>query len=115
MNSLKHGLRAKVLALPGEDPAVANARAESWCAYYEPDSPAAHHRAVRKEIDQTLAAWDADREAQVQDLQRRLELEPAAAAAALRATGHGCRYLIARWEALAGQLRHAGQCETPAL
>ena len=38
-NALKHGLRAKVLALPNEDPAVVEARAEAWNEHYQPQSP----------------------------------------------------------------------------
>src|SRR5258708_34365850 len=43
MNAITHGLRAKALSLPGEDPAVAGARADPRLAYYRPASPAAFH------------------------------------------------------------------------
>ena len=42
-SALRHGLRAKVLALPNEDPAVVAARTEAWNEFYRPKSPAAHH------------------------------------------------------------------------
>jgi hypothetical protein len=42
-NALKHGLRAEVLPLPTEDPAVIAERARAWNDYYQPESPAAQH------------------------------------------------------------------------
>src|SRR5437588_531225 len=43
MNACKHGMRARSLTLPGEDPAIAAARSDAWYSYYRPVSPAAHH------------------------------------------------------------------------
>src|SRR5262245_40225992 len=42
-NSLKHGLRAEVLPMPGEDPEAIAGRAETWNDFYRPASPAAQH------------------------------------------------------------------------
>jgi hypothetical protein len=42
-NALKHGLRAEVLALPNEDPAIIAERADTWNDHYKPRSPAAQH------------------------------------------------------------------------
>src|SRR3954470_22195529 len=43
-NALKHGLCAAVpTALPNEDPAAVQARADEWNDYYRPQSPAARH------------------------------------------------------------------------
>src|SRR5258705_4904520 len=38
-NSLKHGMTAKKIALPNEDPAAVAARAEEWDGHFRPVSP----------------------------------------------------------------------------
>ena len=117
-SALKHGLRAKVLALPNEDPAVVAGRSEAWNEYYQPKSPAAQHL-VNLCVNATLLADRCEqfhaaqldrqiREApfectnsRVDDLRRLdalLTRDPARAVGELRRTAHGCRWMIDRWQ-----------------
>ena len=123
-NALKHGLRAKVLALPNEDPGVVEARTESWNEYYQPQSPAAQHL-VNQCVHATLLADRCQRfhaaqldkqireaplnrtNSRVDDLHRLdalLTKDPARAVGELRRTAYGCRWLIERWQPLADVL-----------
>jgi hypothetical protein len=119
-NALKHGLRAEALALPNEDPDAVAARADAWNDYYRPQSPAAQHlvnacvaatllsdrcqkyheAALAKQVRDAEHDWEVAREEEVAALVALLRADPAAAARGLARTGHGCRWLIARWEAL---------------
>src|SRR5689334_12600555 len=76
-NAMKHGLSARVLALPDEDPEAIAARQHAWDDFYRPDSPAtrhlvhecvratlladrchAHHdQAVAKQVREAQEAW----------------------------------------------------------
>ena len=123
-NSLKHGLRAQVVALPDEDPVAVAARAESWNAYYQPQSPAAQHL-VKQCIQATLLADRCNRyhgaalSAQIRNAARRCEIssedkversaaklrsKPAATTRKLWRTAAGCRWMIDRWLPLAEAL-----------
>src|SRR5262249_7550193 len=119
-NALKHGLRAEVLPLPGEDPAKIAAREQAWNDYYQPDSPAAHHlvnecvratlladrchtfhaAALAKQVSAAQELWDHAREDEVERLKALLCDDPATAVRLLKRTAAGCRWLIGRWEAL---------------
>ena len=123
-NALKHGLRAKVLALPNEDPEVVEARSEAWNEYYQPQSPGAQHL-VNQCVHATLLAdrcqrfHGAERDKQIREapfhrtnsrvddlhrLDALLTKDPGRAVGELRRTAHGCRWLIDRWQPLADVL-----------
>ncbi len=124
-NALKHGLRADVLPIPGEDPTIAAVRGAAWHTYYQPQSPAAHHlvnecaratlRADRLDQFEAAAVAHQRNQARLDFLARqsnaaalqaaRLSDHPAEAHAQLLRTAAGCRYLIERWEHLKSTLK----------
>ena len=119
-NALKHGLRADVLPIPGEDPTIAAARGDAWHSYYQPQSPAAHHLAnecacAHLASGPPRSVPGGRRRAPTQPStlglphssiqrrrapRRRLRDHPADVHAQLFATAAGCRWLIERWEQL---------------
>ena len=127
-NALKHGLRAEALALPNEDPAAVAARSDAWNDYYQPQSPAAQHlvnacvaatllsdrcqkyheAALAKQVRDADLAWEVGREEAVAALVVMLRTDPAAAVRGLTRTGHGCRWLIERWDDLLVALDEGG-------
>src|SRR3954447_23732330 len=124
LNSYKHGLCARTLALPTEDAALLQEKLAWWNEHYRPDTPGecelidmAVSASVQRDrsrryltaalTEQVLNAerrWDEAREDEVLTLAKLLDPEPGAAVARLRRTGHGCRWLIARWRGLAERL-----------
>src|SRR3954454_8218688 len=124
LNSYKHGLCAKTLALPSEDAALLQEKLDHWVEHYEPATPGeceliemAVSASVQRDrsrryltaalTEQVLSAekrWDEAREDEVLALVKLLDQEPGAAVARLKRTGHGCRWLIARWKGLAERL-----------
>ncbi len=127
-NAFKHGLRADVLPIPGEDPEAIAARAEAWNDYYQPQSPAAQHlvnecaRATLQadrvaRFQAASIAWQRkearhdrldQQEKEVNEQVARLLEEPEDARNQLLGTAGGCRWLIARWEVLARTLQDQG-------
>ena len=132
-NALKHGLRAEALALPNEDPTVVAVRSDAWNDYYQPQSPAAQHlvnscvsatllsdrcrkyheAVLSKQVRDAEYAWDVEREEAVAALVVMLKTDPATAARRLVRTGHGCRWLIERWEDLLRVLDDRGEWTGP--
>src|SRR3954468_22188179 len=124
LNSCKHGLCARSIALPVEDAALLQEKLDHWVDHYEPATPGeceliemAVTASVQRDrsrryltaalTEQVLSAerrWDEAREDEVLALVKLLDKEPGAAVARLRRTGHGCRWLIARWRGLAERL-----------
>ena len=128
-NALKHGLRAAVhAALPNEDPAVVEARAEEWTDYYRPQSPAARHlvdECVRatlladrvdryhsaelaRQVREAREEWDERKNEEFVALIAALQTDPGEAVRRLRRTGLGCRAMIGLWEGLAAALAANG-------
>src|SRR3954452_9916948 len=113
LNSHKHGLCAKSLALPSEDAALLEEKLRSWVEHYQPATPGeceliemAVTASVQRDrsrryltaalSEQVLNAekhWDEAREDEVLALVKLLDTEPGAAVARLKRTGHGCRWL----------------------
>lgn len=134
-NAMKHGLRAETLPLPGEDPAVAAARAEAWNDYYRPASPAAQHlvnecaRATlladrvhaRYHAAVTRQVRHADEDAfrarfdEVEGLKELLRKDPPRALNGLCRSTLGLDYLLGRWEVLETALRTNGRWEADEL
>src|SRR3954447_14195115 len=118
LNSYKHGLCAKTLALPVEDAALLQEKLAWWNDHYQPETPgeceliamavtASVQRgrsrryltaALTEQVLNAEKRWDEAREDEVLALVTLLDKEPGAAVARLRRTGHGCRWLIARWK-----------------
>ena len=119
-NALKHGLRAKVLVLPNEDPSKIVERSAFWNDYYNPKSPAAHHLvnecvqatilsdrvhtyhhvALSRQIRGAKTGWLSARENEVENLNILMTEDPREAVRLLKKSGHGLRFLITRWEIL---------------
>src|SRR3954466_2634264 len=124
LNSYKHGLCMRSIALPVEDAALLQEKLAWWVEHYRPDTPGeceliemAVTASVQRDrsrryltaalTEQVLNAerrWDEAREDEVLTLVKLLNTEPGAAVARLRRTGHGCRWLIARCRGLAERL-----------
>src|SRR3954452_20083781 len=124
LNSYKHGLRAEKMALPVEDAALLEEKLAWWVEHYEPSTPGeceliemAVTASVQRDrsrryltaalTEQVLSEekhWDEAREDEVLALVKLLDEEPGAAVVSLKRTGHGCRWLIARWRGLAERL-----------
>ena len=127
-NALKHGLTAKILAMPNEDPAKIAAREDHWNDYYNPQSPGAQqlvNLCVASTImtDRVTCAYDAEIASQVRNadeswLNDKSELledgktllldNPAMGYRMLRREATGCEYLVARWRFLGKILRERG-------
>src|SRR4051794_19018930 len=127
-NSTRHGMRAKVTVMAIEDPEVVAARLAEWDDHYLPRSPAARHlvnqcvaatlladrcrlahdAALADQVDDAGKAWDHARCAEVADAWNGLARDPKVAVAAMEKTGHGCRWLISRWERLGERLKARG-------
>ena len=119
-NAMKHGLRAKVLALPNEDPIKIAERAEIWNDYYQPQSPAAHHLvnecveatiladrvhqfhhyALSRQIRRARGACEIAREKEVMGLNLLMNQDPCEAVRLLKRSGYGIRSLMIQWELL---------------
>src|SRR3954454_8512164 len=127
-NSTRHGMRAKVLVMANEDPEVVAARVAAWEEHYRPQSPAAQHlvnqcvaatllsdrcqlahdSALADQVDEAAPAWAYDRCAEGADAWNGLASDTKVAVAAREKTGHGCRWLICRWERLGRELELRG-------
>src|SRR4051794_12686832 len=127
-NSTRHGMRAKVTVMAIEDPEVVAARLAEWDDHYLPRSPAARHlvnqcvaatlladrcqlahdSTLADQVDEAAKAWDHARCAEVADAWNGLARDPKVAVAAMEKTGHGCRWLICRWERLGRELELRG-------
>jgi hypothetical protein len=131
-NALKHGLRAGTVALPGEDPRLFDARLQDYLDYYRPESPLAQRLAgevVRAElqVDRVYAYQDATAAARMEEVQKPfddlrapdlrpagalLEIDPAAARAALDRTASGRLWQAERWGQLGEVLEQDRWTET---
>jgi hypothetical protein len=126
LNATKHGLRAEVVPLPGEDPEAIAERSRQWNNFYNPQSPAAQHLvnecvAATLLCDRVNRAHDAAVSMQLRTVVAREEpiLDVSVAQLAmcpslardLRATAAGCEWLLGRW-ALLAQALEANGCWT---
>jgi hypothetical protein len=123
-NAFKHGLRADVLPIPGDDPEAIAARSNAWNEYYKPQSPAAQHlvnecaratvqsdRVAKFQTASLIAQqkeaqehWRNERTKLVEAQADRLSKHPAEARQDLLTTAAGCRYLIECWKILQRRL-----------
>jgi hypothetical protein len=117
-NALKHGMTAKVLLLPGEDPDEVRAKADYWRQTYRPQG--AGEEALVKQLvlaerrldrisgielatidDQVRDAevhWVEEQRTRLTKLQRMLRSDRMIAMIKLQSFGAGVRWLLERWE-----------------
>jgi hypothetical protein len=127
-NSTKHGLTARQLTLPDDDPADVQAHLDEWLNDFPPRNPAERHlveqcayaallqnrvaRAHCAAVSDQVNAAESDLEQNRQDDFRAalalLKTDPREAVARLGRSARGLGYLLARWEHLAGQLQQNG-------
>ena len=114
MNALTHGMRAEKLFLPSESPEMIQEHVTNWIHWYQPESPASIYlmqqciyatlvsrrtwlalmSATTSQVEDADLAWNQDRNALVAGQSAALPTQPAAALAALKSTGHGCRFVL---------------------
>src|SRR4051812_1545285 len=129
-NSMKHGLRAKVL-LPAELVAAYEAHKAELTRQFAPASQyevwlvgemamamARLDRCadlavcdLQRRLDIAAFDWDDDRRTRVEDLGRRLPRDPSRVSHALEQSTHGADWLIARWEGIRGVLATGGAAD----
>jgi hypothetical protein len=129
-NSMKHGLRAKVL-LPEELVAafdehkaelarhfLPRSRYEDWLVGEMALAMARLDRCadlavadLRRCLDVAAFDWDDDRRAHVEALGKRLAADPSRVAHALERSRHGADWMVERWEGLRAVLEAVGSCD----
>ena len=129
-NALKHGLRARKLALPNEDPEELAARAEAFHAHYNPQNPTEEvlfQEAVQAAITldrcaQFQAATLSEQvraavprvKGRIDEIQQFCDLlatDRDAGVKGLRQSAAGCAYMIGAFTALRDQIKRDGTCE----
>jgi hypothetical protein len=128
MNALKHGMCAKVIPLPNEDPAEVAAREQAFIDQYQPKTPRdaflVHvaalatlqfdrcHRFETAELGhQVRAAFmtrETARDEHVERCRMTLKTEGEIAIHGLRRSAQGCFYLIYQWAGLRDALKTRG-------
>ena len=75
MNAIKHGCRAKLLVLPGEDPQVYQDRLDAWTGKFDPRDPVEAYL-VKRTVN---VSWQLDRanRAEVAELTEQIDKEAA--------------------------------------
>ena len=124
-NAVKHGMTAKVVAMPQEDPVKIAAREMEWNDYYNPQSPGAQHLVslcvtstiltdritlnhdakIIKQIIKADECWLNEKSDLLEDLKTLLFDNPAMGYRMLRREAKGCDYLFQRWRFL-GRIFH---------
>ncbi len=128
MSACKHYMRAEKLYLPSESPELIQEHVHNWISWYQPQSPAAVHLmnvcihstllchrtwgaftgALASQTEDAQQAWEAARQATVANQSAALPGKPAEALAALKQSGHGCRFVLERLHELGGMLARDG-------
>src|SRR3954452_22516634 len=117
MNACKHGMCAKKVALPHEDPLAVERRLEQWTEACRPaddmelylveqavraslnlDRCRDQHTALlAKQVREAPQRWEIEKQDEVERLKALLVEDPGAAGRELRRSAHGCRCLLGRW------------------
>src|SRR4051794_27632591 len=117
MNACKHGMCARKVSLPHEDPGAVERRLERWTESCQPadamelylveqavraslslDRCRDQHTALlAKQVRESPHEWENERQDEVERLRELLVDDPAAAVRELRRSAHGCRWLLGRW------------------
>jgi hypothetical protein len=127
-NATKHGLTARQVTLPGDDPAEIQAHLDEWLADFPPRNAAerhlveqcsyaallqsrvarAHCAAVADQVNAAELDLEQNRQDDFRESLALLRTDPREAVARLGRSARGLGHLLARWEYLAEQLRKAG-------
>ena len=127
-NALKHGLAAEALILPDEEADALSGRVAAWLPALDPrddreiwlveevalctiriDRCRALDEALRsRSAARASSCWDADREAEAEELGRKLSRSPSLVLHQLRRSKQGCAWLLARWQGLGRALENTG-------
>ena len=119
-NATTHGLRARILPLPGEDPDHVAEHQDSWNDHHQPATPAEqhlvnecaaaslqfdrcnryHHAVISQQVRAARDNYEAQQIDELERLNALLSTEPAAAVRGLKRSALGCRWLIDRWSEL---------------
>src|SRR4051795_7454082 len=117
MNACKHGMCARKVSLPHEDPEAVQRRLEQWTESCRPADAMEHYlveQAVRaslsldrcrdqhtallaKQVREAPHEWENERRDEVERLKDLLVDDPEAAVRELKRSAHGCRWLLGRW------------------
>jgi len=119
-NSLTHGLTAKVVILPEENPADIKAQADAWHDACQPKNhdekvlverlalasrqleriAKAEDEVIDEQVRYAQVEWDKAQQNKLVDALRVLPIEPVRALVELRSFGAGVSWLLARWDEL---------------
>ena len=130
-NSLKHGLTARTLILPGEDPDVIRAKADYWRESYMPEGAAeealvdqialeslrleriarAEYAALSGQLRNAERRWNLKQIVKLLKSRRLLGRDRIIAILKLRSFGAGVSWLLERWKVLESAFQHS-QCWT---
>src|SRR3954451_19548118 len=128
-NACKHGMCARKVAVPHEDPGAVERRLERWT---DPCQPAddielylveqavraslsldrchdQHTALLAKQVREAPHEWERAKRDEVERLKELLVDDPEAAVRALRRSARGCRWLLGRWYELATTLVRDGR------
>src|SRR4051812_31964420 len=117
MNACKHGMCARKVSLPHEDPEAVEKRLGQWTESCQPadamelylveqagraslslDRCRDQHTALlAKQVREAPHEWERAKQDEVERLRELLVDDPAAAVRELRRSAHGCRWLLGRW------------------
>ena len=129
LNAVTHGLTAKTLTLPGENPNEVKSRAEYWHQTYQPQGPAeetlvdqlilaevrlerikkAENEIVDEQSRNSEIQFDVDQGLRLVKFQGMLRRDRSTAMLNLRSFGAGVSWLLGRWKTLESAF-HAEQC-----
>ena len=130
-SSLKHGLTAKVLTLPGEDPVAIQAAAERFHEDLQPQGrdekvlvdhiglaslrieriEKAHHANIAEQVESAEVQWYLKQQLRLVKFRRLLRSDRSIAILKLRSFGAGVSWLLGRWKYLESAF-NASQCWT---
>ena len=134
-NALKHGLTAKTVLLPGENPDEIQARADCWRETYNPQGAAEEElvdqialcslrlKRIAAAEEAVLAAqfhnadfqWDLEQSLKLDKFRRMLRRDRTTAILNLRSFGAGVSWLLEKWKVLESAFNHSQCWNTVAL
>ena len=130
--ALKHGLSAKELALPGEDPAEIQRGLDGWYEACKPVGPVeeglvaqialaslrtqrldrVEMAVIDNQVGNAEIEWDREQDRRLKKYQRMLLRDSEMATLYLRSFGAGVSWLLSQWEELASAFAESGGCWT---
>jgi hypothetical protein len=127
-NATKHGLTARQVTLPDDDPAEIQALFDRWDDFYNPQTPSQEHlveqcvfaallqkrvarshcAAVADQVNRAEMELDERREKELRETAAVWSTSPKEAVAGLMRSAWGLEFLLTRWEHLGRVLRESG-------